>query len=372
MGRMVKRLSQLEIDEVSLVDRPANQHGLVAIAKNYQEDTMGELYDGQGNPVDETDLQHGDYVYDEAGNEYAYTESATDENGDGGAYDGSEYADEGAGELVGKAFVPRGPLAVGQSRASFTADGLVHRGRQARGRAGLALQQAGRGASNRFDEELLATQMFAGRQGRRGARAAQAGGARAGRHVSDNRMIYGSGAAGAAGGYGGSKVGKSFGGQVLEELSKALNDDERDTVIAKAMDAVEDIAKRNDALENAVSQLLQDREYGDYFEIAKGYEVPVETDELAHVLHKAATVMDEDELGVLERVLAGATEITKSYFEEVGFGGQIESDIMAQIAATADGVVHKSGDLGVTREQAIAALFENNPDAYDQYESETR
>ena len=33
MGRQVKRLSNLEIDEISLVDRPANQHGLVAIAK---------------------------------------------------------------------------------------------------------------------------------------------------------------------------------------------------------------------------------------------------------------------------------------------------------------------------------------------------
>jgi hypothetical protein len=31
--RTVKRLYDLEIDEISLVDRPANQHGLVAIAK---------------------------------------------------------------------------------------------------------------------------------------------------------------------------------------------------------------------------------------------------------------------------------------------------------------------------------------------------
>ena len=65
MTRMVKRLSQLEIDEVSLVDRPANQHGLVAIAKNDQEDAMPDLFDAEGTPVELEDLQVGDFVYDD-------------------------------------------------------------------------------------------------------------------------------------------------------------------------------------------------------------------------------------------------------------------------------------------------------------------
>jgi hypothetical protein len=185
--------------------------------------------------------------------------------------------------------------------------------------------------------------------------------------------LAGAGGAGAAGGYGGHKVGKSFGGQVLEELSKALNDDERDTVISKAMDVVEDIAKRNDELEQVVAGLLDDREHEGFLEVAKGYEVPVEADELASVLHKAAAYMDDDELAVLDRVLTGASEITKSYFEEVGYGGQVQSDILAQVEAIADNaVVSKGAELGLTREQAIASLFENNPAAYDAYEAETR
>lgn len=349
MGRMVKRLSQLEIDEVSLVDRPANQHGLVAIAKNHQEDDMPDLFDSQGNPVDEDELQHGDYVYDEAGNEYAYTES--DPNEDGGEGDfAEEYEEEGA--LVGKA-------------------------------APAWAQYAARRGGQKLSDEKLATQMFVGRQrgrlGRAGREAVESAGERGAaanratrRHLRRNRGLYATGAAAGVGSYGGSKVGKSFGQEVLEELSKALNDDERDTVISKAMDVVEDIAKRNDELEQAVALLLDDREGQDFYEIAKGYEVPVETGELAGVLHRASQTLPPGDLEVLDRLLSGASEITKSYFEEVGYGGPGESDIMEQIAAMADQAVTKGADLGLTREQAIAALFESNPAAYDAYEAETR
>lgn len=369
MGRMVKRLSQLEIDEVSLVDRPANQYGLVAIAKNHQEDDMPDLFDDQGNPVDESELQHGDYVYDEAGNEYAYTESDPEEDGYDG-YDGAEeYAEDG--ELVGKALLPI-------SRSKVRAAGRLGRmkAKDARRTASTGLQYAGRRAEQGFDNQMLATQMFLGRQGRRGARAASAGLAPVGAHFGRNKDKYLLAGAGAAGGYGGSRVGKSFGGEVLEALSKALNDDERDTVISKAMDVVEDIAKRNEQLEEIVAELLDDREGQDFYEIAKSYEVPVETDELAGVLHRASQYLPDEDLEVLDRVLSGASEITKSYFEEIGYGGPggSNSDVMDQIAALADeAVVSKGlGESGLTREQAVAALFENNPEAYDQYLAETR
>ena len=73
MTKSVKRLFDLEIDEISLVDRPANQHGLVAIAKR-DEDNMPGIFDPDGNAVAEESLEHGDVVYDEAGNEYVYVE----------------------------------------------------------------------------------------------------------------------------------------------------------------------------------------------------------------------------------------------------------------------------------------------------------
>lgn len=341
MGRMVKRLSQLEIDEVSLVDRPANQHGLVAIAKNYQEDDMPNLFDAEGNVVDEDELQQGDLVYDEAGNEYAYTESDPDE------YDDEEdYVEEG--ELVGKALVPGG---------RFGRAGQYARYAEAQGRRGV--KRAGRRLAT--EAEYLA-------QTDRGQKLIR------------QRGRYGAGAGAVAGlgvgGYAGHKVGKSFGQEVLEELSKSLNDDERDTVVSKALDqalgAVEEIAKRNDQLEDIVAALLEDREEQDFYEIAKGYEVPVEPTELAGVLHRAAQNLPPQDLEVLDRVLTGASEITKGYFDVVGYGGLggTGSDVMDQVAALADQAVSKGADLGLTREQAIAAIFETNPAAYDEYLAE--
>ena len=69
-------LSDLEIDEVSTVDRPANQHGLIAFAKSLgvgddnQEDNMSLMsdetvvYDAEGEPLGLDDLEHGDYLKD--------------------------------------------------------------------------------------------------------------------------------------------------------------------------------------------------------------------------------------------------------------------------------------------------------------------
>ena len=79
-----------------------------------------------------------------------------------------------------------------------------------------------------------------------------------------------------------------LGQEVLETLSKALTDSERDEVIAKAIDVVEEVSKRNDDLEEVVAGLLEDRERGDYVELAKGYELPVDDDELGGLLHRAA------------------------------------------------------------------------------------
>ena len=74
------QLSDLEIDEVSTVDRPANQHGLITFSKStgmgegYTEEvTMPgeneiEVFDADGQPIDE--LAHGDVVYDQDGNEF--------------------------------------------------------------------------------------------------------------------------------------------------------------------------------------------------------------------------------------------------------------------------------------------------------------
>lgn len=306
MGRTVKRLTGLEIDEVSTVDRPANQYGLVAIAKNYQEDDMA-VFDEQGNEVFEEELQPGMTVYGEDGAEYVFVE------GDAGEYQ-PEDADQGAEEqeLVG----------VGKGFSLAPAAGAAQRG-------------AVKGAA------------FAGR----------------------NRKVIGAGAAGAAGGFAAGRVGKSFGQTVLSQLSKALSDDDRDQVIAKALDQVEIVAKRNEALEETVAALLEERDLADFGSIAKSYGLPGDDDELAGVLYRAAQTLPPEDVAVLDRLFTGAGEVGKALYTEIGYSGASESDALSQIFAMAGEAVVKN-DLGLTQEQAVTALFAANPSAYDQYELE--
>ena len=65
----------LDIDEVSLVDRGANQHSLVAFSKSLDEASTMEdsmsvdvaVYSETGEEVDVDTLEHGDTVFDAEG-----------------------------------------------------------------------------------------------------------------------------------------------------------------------------------------------------------------------------------------------------------------------------------------------------------------
>lgn len=99
MPKQVKELTNIEIDEISLVDRPANQHAKVAIAKRAtEEDVVPEIYNEDGQPVELEDLEVGAIVFDEDGNAYQWVEEDDDE--------ASELETELESELatVGKAF----------------------------------------------------------------------------------------------------------------------------------------------------------------------------------------------------------------------------------------------------------------------------
>ena len=73
MTRQVSKLSNIEIDEVSLVDRPANQHATVEIAKRVtEEENVPDIYSENGELLDESKLEHGDVVFDGEGNALMY------------------------------------------------------------------------------------------------------------------------------------------------------------------------------------------------------------------------------------------------------------------------------------------------------------
>ncbi len=68
-GKNVKRLFDMEIDEVSIVDRPANQHASILISKADKEGSdMPDGYDDEYVDIDDLDV--GDIVVDDEGNEW--------------------------------------------------------------------------------------------------------------------------------------------------------------------------------------------------------------------------------------------------------------------------------------------------------------
>lgn len=80
MTRQANWLSDIEIDEISLVDRPANQHARVAIAKRApEEDTVPELFNEKGEAVDVETLEIGDVVYDSDGQGFVMQEEDGEE-----------------------------------------------------------------------------------------------------------------------------------------------------------------------------------------------------------------------------------------------------------------------------------------------------
>lgn len=384
MGRMVKRLSNLEIDEVSLVDRPANQFGTVEITKAYQEETMS-VFDASGDEVFDEELEPGQYVYDEAGNEFVVSGDGDDGGDDGD--DADDYTDQYEGELVGKAgrgaqVVARRTMrgaAAGHARqgASYYGDRASSAVRSGAKRADkTARRRLGGDAATAFSSSQArgAQSAFAAGQGRGAKAYDRARTAVSGDYGKNPYKYVGGGAAlvGTGGVYGNHKMKKSLGDSVLEDLSKALTDGDRDEVIAKAMNTMQGIADRNGELERAVGDLYAEREYEGFADVAKGYGYG-DPEEVAGILQRASHYLPGEDVAALDRYFAGAGEIAKSYMAETGYGGgYADTDTMAQIQELANQAVAKNAELGLTQEQAVSALFSANPEAYDVYEAEQR
>lgn len=361
MPSKVRKLSGLEIDEISLVDRPANQHGVVAIAKRAEEPAM-PLYDADGYEVDPDLLEVGDFAYDEDGQEFymASPEEAEQLGVDVDDVD-DEFEDEfeDDGELVG----------VGKARNPFGG----------RSRSGSALEHVpGGGSSSSPGGRRQGGARYGAPGGRReraggAARSAAARGSRyvgAARRAGATRGRVGAAAGGIAavsGGYAaGRRVNKSLGNTVLEELSKALNDGDRDEVVAKLGDMVSDAQRDARTAWQVAKSLQEQQELQDYVALAGQYDIPVDPNQFGQVLQRVSKALPDSDLQILDRVLSAAG----TDFAEVGYNGVAESDVMSQVTAMAYEAVGKSD--GYTPEQAITALFDANPGAYDEYLAEQR
>lgn len=269
MTRKVREIQDLVIDEISLVDKGANQHATVTIAKSADGDKENymDIYDEQGNPLDPDALEIGDVVYDAAGD--AYEIQANDDTPE-------ELVEEREPELVGKSF------------------------------------------SNPFTKRE-------------------------------------------------EKVEKSFSQGLREELSKALSDRERDEVIAKAFDRMEQLQQAAEIAKRAAEQERDIRLSQEYYEVAKSYDLPgIKTEDLGRTLRNAAEHLSPADCEVIGKALQFAAEANDALYAEVGsIGGGDNSDVLQMVNAYADEAVSKSA--GSSREQLVAEIFNQNPDAYDEY-----
>lgn len=116
MPRKVRQIDDLVIDEISLVDKGANQHAAVTIAKSAdgEKENKMEIFDQQGNPLDEAALEDGDVVFDSEGNAFLF--EIEDEGAAEGA-DQEEKEEQPVGKSAGYTFPKREPVKKSKSFA---------------------------------------------------------------------------------------------------------------------------------------------------------------------------------------------------------------------------------------------------------------
>jgi hypothetical protein len=262
MPKPIKNLTNMEIDEISLVDKGANQHAMITIAKRApEEDEMPaefDLFNEEGETLDQESLEDGQVVFDAEGNAYEYTLAEEEE---------------------------REPEPVGKSA---------------------------------FFEKQAEPQ-------------------------------------------------GTFAQSVMEELSKAFDDGERDQVIAKALGRVEQLERQSQEIAKAAQAERDLRLTREYISKAHEYNLPVDPTELGPVLYRMAETMSYDDCAVIAKCLETAGEVL---FQEVGYqGGGDNGDIMDQVNAFASERVEVGKSAGAAD---VAMVFDENPGAYDEYLSSRR
>lgn len=267
MARPVRRLTDMEIDEISTVDKSANQHAMITIAKRApEEELMPELYNEEGQLLNEESLNFGDIVYDADGNAYEFVEAEAE----------AEVKEEKK-----------------------------------------ELASVGKSAFLEPTKKTPAT---------------------------------------------------SFSKSVLEELSKAYSDEDRDAVIAKALGRVEELEKAQKQYAEIAKSERDLRLTREYISKAAEYDLPVDAKELGPVLYRMAETMSYEDCAVIHKCLETAGSIL---FEEKGYqGGGANNDVLTQVElyAQQEGFSKSAGDLS----DAVSKVFDQNPEAYDAYLSAQR
>jgi len=324
MSAIRNRLTVEEVDEISLVDRPANQHGLVALSKSLTGTEMAEELDEDDfEDVDPEDLEHGDIVVGQDGELLILI-------------------DEGAEDLD-------------ELEAALEEDGVE----KSFFRAPLqAFKQGVKGGTMPY-----APGSVAGRANTAGVKTAAA--RKKIKEAPAWAKYTAAGAAGAATGAGAVMASKSLAEEILEDISKATTEQDTQDIIIKMATELE-ISKAESAAAIEYAEAVEmDRIQDAFIAKAAEYNLPIDNETLGTILMKSATVLDEDELEALDQLLIA---IGDHLFDELGYVGDTDnSSVLDQVNAMADEYVGKSD---FSKAQITTAMFDANPSAYDAYLNE--
>lgn len=279
MPRM-KELRDMEIDEISLVDRPANQHAKVVITKRATEEDIvpEEIYNEDGELLDAESLEEGDVVFDNDGEAFVVVDEETE--------DSQEFEEVGKGIK----FTGEGALAGARFKPGVKFRAGAFKGRHTNPKVGF--KGEGEMKNARLKSRLR------------------------------------------------DRVKKSFTEELREELSKSYTDEDRDNVIAKAMGQVEEMAQSLAEAEEIAKSERDLRLTREYEEVAKSYNLPIDAEDLAPVLMAIAEELPYEYGEVIHKALSAAGEIL---FEEMGVQGAADNnDVLRQVDEFIDTNVSKT------------------------------
>ena len=365
--KRVRELKDLKFDEISLVDKGANQHASVVISKRLEDEPVTkeegnmDFYDAEGNLVDVDALEEGDRAFDEDGNEYVkqYDEDF-DEFGEtvekAAALDEKSYV-KGATTMggglgsIGSALhsssrAPKGKKA----NAGFSQFGRTLGGGVAGSVAGGAAGGAAGALLSRGNPVGTAIGAYGGSLG--GSVAGSAYGARLGaeNNLKRGRVQF---------------VEKSFTDEIREELSKAFSDEERDVVLSKAFGRVEELEEVAKSAQIQAEQERYIRLENEYTDVAKNFNVGVDPEVLGPVLMRMAEYMHEDDVAVIAKALGTASEVMDEYMDELGMSGNgIPAGTLGEVDAYIGQNISKAN---MSYAEMSTDVFAENPDLYENY-----
>lgn len=160
---------------------------------------------------------------------------------------------------------------------------------------------------------------------------------------------------------------------VFAALAKALADTDTDpqvaTEISKAMDLVSKAQARADEAERIAKEERDYRLEQEYISKAANLALPVSPQELGPVLKRMDDLMAPKDAEIITKALLAGSEAIQSVFEEAGTTYGAAYETLSKVDQVANELVVKSGHQ-MTREQATAAIYEMDPSIYEEYLSD--